>query len=71
VCDLVEVALLEQLERRVLAERQVSMMVLVRTGEGELPDLDSARRSFLESLNEEPERLDAEREDLLIALGLR
>jgi len=62
--------MLEVLERRVLVERQITALVAVHAG-GSLADVDEARSRVLAALREEPEQLDPEQQDLMIALGLR
>lgn len=62
---------MERIERRALAERQAAAAVLAAGGEVDLPDVEAELRVFDEALTADPEALDPEREELLVAVGLR
>lgn len=65
VCDLAEVMLLQRVERRVLAQRQVNALVGL-----ELPDVAAAQEQLLMLFEAAPTQADPEMEDLRIAMGL-
>lgn len=67
--------MIRKLEAASLAKYQASVALLIATrGEAELANPDDMREEFDEWLLEEPEpadEVDAERHELLVALGLR
>lgn len=65
------VLLLDQLERWVMAERQVSAVLLAAGAEVEMPTLGEARERFDEALDAPFERVDLEQLRLREAVGLR
>lgn len=73
VCDVAEVLLLDQLERQVLADRQIAALEIVMSGEGgDLPTLVEARERFYEALNADPQPVGVDDEQMRLrrALGV-
>ena len=74
MCDLAYVLLVDQLERQVLADRQVAATLLAAGASGvELPDVADKRRLFDAALVEEPRPvtpIDDEQWELRRALGV-
>ena len=73
VCDVAQVLLVEQLERQVLSDRQITAFQLVMGGEGgELPTLPDVLGKFDEALNAAPvpAGVDDEQMRLRRALGV-
>lgn len=73
MCDLAYVLLVEQLERQVLADRQIAALQFVMSGEGgDLPTLAESVAQFDEALVAAPQPADVDDEQMRLrrALGV-
>lgn len=71
MCAVAYVLMVEELRFVAVAHIQAAAMARTLTGAGEVPDWFELRDRFDAALAEPPQRVDAKREALLVAIGLR